>query len=140
MEGLEPLLPDERVLPVLELLYLEFPKLAEYDTLIATARIEPPWTGQLPTGEYGTTEWPIAQFIITSMRHPRELQRSLGIPHTNVMTAFWHAWEQSEKERKHFAHTDEDPARRIFRALAQKQQRDLIQFERMISGPIEHKD
>lgn len=135
--GLEPLLPDHRVLPMLELLYLEFPKLGDYDTVIASARIEGPWTGQLPDGNYGTTEWPLAQFIIASLKHPRDLQRRLGIPHINTATAWWHAWEKSEKERSHYV-ADQDPARRIFRALGQKQQRDLIQFERMITGPIKY--
>jgi hypothetical protein len=125
-------LPDSRVLPIQERLWLERPILAKYNAMFATSVIEPPWTGQLPDGRVGTTQHRVCQFIISS-EHPRPLQRRLGLSHVSIASAWKHAWDNAERERKHYVTGGEmDPAERIFRALAAKHVSDLLSLESMI--------
>lgn len=126
-------LPDQRVLPIQDKCWMEWPVLAQYEAQFATARVEPPFTGQLPDGTVGTTNYPLMQFVISS-KHPRPLQRKHGVNHVSIATAWENAWEESEREREHFVQGGRmDPAEAIFRALAQKHARDLMQLQRIMN-------
>lgn len=117
--SLEPYMPDGRVLPIQERAWIRYPILAKYDSQFATALVELP-------GQHSKI-----QFIISS-EHPRPVQRKYGYRHVGVATVFQRAWEDSERERRHFVSAGEmDPAERVFRALAQKQVSDLRNLEAM---------
>lgn len=125
-------LPDQRVVPIQERLWLRYPSLVRYEAMFVTAYVEPPWTGQLPDGTTGTTRHPLIQFIISS-QHPRPLQRKFGIHHVSIATAWRNAWELAEQERGRFVQGGaRDPAEAIFAALAQKHARDLQDLERIM--------
>lgn len=131
-DEIEVYLEDVRVLRIQEKMWREFPILLKYGAMFATSTTDGPYTGQLPTGEHGTTPHAVVQFIISST-HPRPLQRQHNVPHISAATAFRQAWEESEKERKHYVTGESmDPAEKVFRMLAMKHARDLQNFEDII--------
>ena len=121
MGKLEPYLSDERVLRVQEKLYDDYPELADYHTDLVTARIEPPWYGQLPDGTTGHTNHAVVQFVAVS-DHPRPIQRKNGIRHGTVATAWPAAFEEADAERGHYVvgEATMDPLEKIFRMVVAK--------------------
>ena len=132
LEKIHPYLPDSRVTPLQERMWLEYPLLAKYDARFVTAEIEPPYTGQLPDGSTGTTNHRVCQFIISS-EHPRPLQRKMGLQHVSIAIVFKQAWEEAEKERQHYVSNGEmPPLEKAFRMLARKHSGDLATLESII--------
>lgn len=130
-DEIEVYLEDVRVLRIQEKLWREYPILLKYGAMFATTTHDGPYTGQLPTGENGTTPHPVVQFIITST-HPRPLQQKHGVPQVSAATVFRQAWEEAEKERKHYVTGGSmDPAEKVFRMLAHKHASDLQSLEEM---------
>lgn len=137
-QKLEPYLSDERVQRVAEKLYGEYPILQRYPTDFATARIEPPWHGQLPDGSTGWTTHPVVQFILVS-DHPRPTQRRMGVRHASTGTIWPAAFEATEKEESHVVTAGKEaPEERIFRALALKHIVDLDRLSRIQEDAIGH--
>ena len=126
MSKLEPYLPDDRVARVAEKLYDDYPALADYNTDLVTARIEPPWYGQLPDGTTGHTDHAVVQFVAVS-DHPRPIQRRNGVRHGTVATAWPAAFEKADAERQHFVvgETAVDPLEKIFRMVVAKHLEEL---------------
>lgn len=125
----QPLLDDSRVGKIADRLRLEFPDIP-YETQFVTAVIEPPYNAHNGTEQYREERWPAFQFMVLSP-HPRPLQRKRGMLHAKVATGFKAAWDEQEAERKHYVTADEDPAYKIFRALAWsfiQERRSLLQI------------
>lgn len=121
MSDQEVYLPDERVIPVQDKLYLEYPLFVDWHTDFVTIRHEPPFTGTLPDGTVGTTQWPVLQFMVVS-DYPatRVIQRKMGVRHATAATLWERAWEEADREYKHLVGVKVDPLERIFRAIAFK--------------------
>lgn len=135
MSQLEPYLSDQEVSTVATKIIDEHPILQRYNSDFVTARIEPPWHGQLPDGRIGWTNHPVVQFIIVS-DHPRSNKYKLlgagsGTRHTTVAAAWERAYEDAAKEHKHLVSSDQmSPLERIFRGVTA---RHIEQLESLAS-------
>ncbi len=119
MSNQEIFLSDERVLPIQDILCVQFPRLLDHNADFVTIRHEPPFTGQLPDGRVGHADHAVIQFMVVS-DNPRWYGRKYGLRHGTTATLWERAWEDSEKERLHGHYVNGesmDPLERIFRGL-----------------------
>lgn len=127
-------LPDSRVLPVAERLYLKYPLLAMEGTEFVTVRHEPPFTGQMPSGEMGTTEEVVLQFLLATPHPRRSVYKQPGMMLTTQATLWEVGWLEAEQEFKsgHYVHTDKrDPLEVIYDGLAYKHVQDIISMKQL---------
>ena len=136
MSQLEPYLPDSEVQRVQSKLYDEFPQLVDWNTDFATARISPPWHGQLPDGTTGWTKNAVIQFVVVS-DHPRPLQRKHGVRHGTVASAWQEAFEATRKEGSHYVIGEKmDPLEAIFRTTLNRHLNEMKSLSQIIRDAI----
>lgn len=129
-------LPDDRVIPVQEKLVREYPILIESGTEFVSVRHEPPFTGQLPTGEVGSTDRAVVQFLVVSPHPRRWLYGNPGTKLTSTGTVWETDWEEAEQEYRngHYVHTDKrDPLEVIYAGLCAKHVADLVSLKQIIN-------
>lgn len=141
-QGPEVFLPDDRVLPVQDRLYLKYPRLITTGAEFVTVRHEPPFTGQLPEGRVGTTQSAVVQFLLVSP-HPRaEAYRARGIKvgaglkHVTAGTVYERGWEEAESEYRNgrYVHVDKrDPLEVIYEPLVIKHLQDWLSLKQLIN-------
>jgi hypothetical protein len=122
-------LPDSRVEPVKERLYLRWPTLAAHGTEFVTVRHNPPFTGQMPGGEMGTTEDVVLQFVLSTPHPRREVYKQPGMKLTTQATLWEVGWLEAEREYQngHYVQQDAtDPLEVIYSALAFKHIQDIV--------------
>lgn len=130
-DDMEVYLPDNRILPIQEVLVREYPIFLDWDTDFVTVLHHPPFTGPLPDGTSGTTMNEVVQFLLVS-DYPatRKIQRDAGVRHATVATAWQRAWEEADHEYRkggHFAGQGHvDPLLTIFRGLAFQHHREMM--------------
>lgn len=129
-------LPDSRVERVREKLFLKYPLLATEGTELLTVRHEPPFTGQLPNGEVGTTEDVVLQFLLATPHPRRMVYKKPGMLLTTQATLWEIGWREAEQEYNsgHYVHTDKrDPLEVIFEGLAFKHIQDIISMKQLMN-------
>ena len=129
-------LPDDRVTPVQEALYLKYPTLSLQGSEFLTVRHEPPFSGQMPDGEVGTTENVVLQFLISTPHPRRHIYKNEGQRHVTVGTLWERGWEEAESEYRngHYVAGDrKDPLLVIFDGLAYKHVADLISLSQLMN-------
>lgn len=132
---MEPFLSDQRVGKVAEQLIEENPILVEYGTDFATAIIEPPWHGTLPSGYNGWTMNPVVQFIMIS-DHPRPIQKKQGARHGTTATIWPAAFEEADKERSHYVDGRLSPEENIFRGMLKKHLEEMASLKSIIADAV----
>lgn len=129
-------LPDTRVLPVAERLYLKYPLLSMEGTEFLTVRHEPPFTGQMPNGEVGVTDDVVLQFVLATPHPRRMVYKQPGLKLTTQATLWEVGWLEAEREFQsgHYVHTDKrDPLEVIYDGLAFKHIQDLISMKQVMN-------
>jgi hypothetical protein len=133
---LEPYLPDVDVQAIQAKLYDAYPRLIEWNTDVVTTRIAPPWHGQLPDGTTGTTKHAVLQFILIS-DHPRPMQRSKGIRHGTVASAWQQAFEQAMADEGHYVIGGSmGPLAQIFAGVLQKHIEEMESLASIINDAV----
>jgi len=140
-ERQEVFLPDERVLPIQELLTKKYPLFKDWGTDFVSVRHEAspdePYEGQLPEGPMGRSEKPVVQFLIVS-DYPatRPIQRKQGVRHGTSAITYEDSWEEAEKEHRngHYVHQGiDDPLLVIFAGLAYKHTEEMMSLSSIMN-------
>ena len=127
-------LPDSRVERVREHLLLKYPLLAAEGTELLTVRHEPPFTGQLPGGEVGTTEDVVLQFLLVTPHPRRMVYKQPGMKLTTQGTLWEVGWLEAEREytNNHYVRGEQtDPLQVIYEGLAYKHVQDIISMKQL---------